>query len=55
MAKGTLGIQHRRASNFEAKITLTPCMNLEDLQKGFEELSGHRGRAMTIGMFTAQP
>ena len=22
-----------------AKITLTPCMNLEDLQKGFEELA----------------
>jgi hypothetical protein len=23
----------------KAKITLTPCMNLEDLQKGFEELA----------------
>jgi hypothetical protein len=22
----------------KAKITLTPCMNLEDLQKGFQEL-----------------
>jgi hypothetical protein len=24
----------------KAKVTLTPCMNLEDLEKGFEELAG---------------
>jgi hypothetical protein len=23
----------------KAKVTLTPCMNLEDLEKGFEELA----------------
>jgi len=32
------GVRVNRYQQGKAKVTLTPCMNLEDLEKGFEEL-----------------